>query len=369
MIQQLVAALVEAGVEIDAEAIAEALWITRAQGEYRTRDPEAVPSVRPAPTEPRPPDAEPQDPVGSAQPRSGRTPSRGLIRLMTPSDDDRGPDAAATPVALRRAGALPAAQELGRALRPLKQRHPSKRDLHLDSDASVDYFCDTGVLTPVMRPGLERWFDVDVLIDVSPSMVVWQDTGAELVSLLERHGAFRKVRHWTLEQAGDSVQLSSQAGLRYEASQLVDPHARRLTMIVTDCIGAMWYQQPVWEAIRRWGLFSPVVIVAMLPARLWSRTALRSAEVSMRSHRPGTANRSLDVRLPWWWPDDDPSPSHLPVPVITLEGKPVAAWARMVMGAGGVETLGVFTTPPARTTTARSGVGSVDPRSECSGSG
>ena len=184
---------------------------------------------------------------------------------------------------------------------------------------TVEYFCDTGVLTPVMRPGAERWFDVDVLVDVGPSMAVWQDTAAELVSLLQRHGAFREVRQWSLEQADGTVRLSRAADIRSKAAQLVDPDARRLTIVVTDCIGPMWYQAPIWDAIRGWGLFSPVVMISPLPSRLWPGTALGSPEVTMRSHRPGAANRSLDVALPWWWPDDEPPLSAVPVPVITLD--------------------------------------------------
>ena len=156
-----------------------------------------------------------------------------------------------------------------------------------------------------MRPGAERWFDVDVLVDAGPSMAVWQDTGAELVSLLERHGAFRQVRHWTLEQVDGKVRLLGAAGMRSEAPQLVDPAARRLTMVVTDCIGAMWYKAPVWETIRGWGRSCPIVLITPLPQRLWPGTALGSSELRLRSHRPGTANQLLGgVTLPWWWPDD-----------------------------------------------------------------
>jgi tetratricopeptide (TPR) repeat protein len=124
-------------------------------------------------------------------------------------------------------------------------------------------------------------------------------------------------------------------------------------MVVTDCVGPMWYQAPIWDAIGGWGLFSPVVVVTMLPSRLWPRTALGSPEVTMRSHQPGAANRSLDVSLPWWWPEDGLPPSAMPVPVITLEADRVAAWASMVMGAGGVEVPGVFAAPPPDTTSAR----------------
>ncbi len=345
MIQQLVAALYEAGVEIDAEAIAEALWLARVRrGESGDVERQRASVVRRIPTEPRPPDAEPQDPISDTQ--TERADERGSYRSAA---DQAGSDSGVevSSITLRKARALPGTLELSRALRPLKQRHSSKRRRVLNADATIEYFCDTGVLTPVMLPGAERWFDIDVLVDVGPSMAVWQDTAAEFVSLLQRHGAFRAVRQWNLEQTDGKVRLSRAANVRTEAAQLVDPHARRLMMLVTDCIGPMWYQAPVWEAIRRWGLFSPVVVISPLPPRLWPGTALGSPEVSMRSHRRGAANRSLDVRVPWWWPDNEPPLSAVPVPVITLDAGQVATWARMVMGAGEVESLGVFATPPA----------------------
>ena len=58
MIRQLVTALDEAGVEIDAEAIADALWLARARVRIRGRH--QRPPLPGDPTEPRPPDAEPR---------------------------------------------------------------------------------------------------------------------------------------------------------------------------------------------------------------------------------------------------------------------------------------------------------------------
>jgi triacylglycerol lipase len=402
MIKQLIAALVEAGADVDAEAIADALWLMRARrDESEDGDRQLASAVQSAPTEPRPPDAEPQHPVDSIRGRRSdpltmasqaafgsdaagssivqdkpralpgaleldrtlrpltqagvRSRGRGLGPLGTVGQAVSGSDDSESSIALRRARALPGVLELSRALRPLKQRHPSKRNLAFDAEATVEYFSDTGVLMPVLRPGAERWFDVDVLVEVGPSMVVWQDTAAELVSLLERHGAFREVRRWALEQVDGKVRLSRIPGMRSAAPQLIDPAARRLTMVMTDCIGQMWYQAPIWDAIREWGLFSPVVLITMLPFRLWPRTALGSPELTMRSYRPGMANRLLSVDLPWWWPDDDPPQSTMPVPVITLQADSVAAWARMVMGVGGVEIPGVFAMPPVGQIAARSG--------------
>jgi len=82
VIRQLVAALVEAGVEADAEAIADALWLVRARrDEPVDDDPQPAPAMRSAPTEPRPPDAEPQPSVDSAQAASMHARDREPDRL------------------------------------------------------------------------------------------------------------------------------------------------------------------------------------------------------------------------------------------------------------------------------------------------
>ncbi len=346
MIRRLVAALDAADLELDAEAIADALWLARARGAEPAADGEqrAVPPPT-ARTEPRPPDAEPQHPPGDVQAEGDdKGPGDGTADGVPAS----GPGAEASPVTLAKASALPGVLELGRALRPLKQRHPSKRRRVLDADATVQYFCDTRVLTPVTRPGAEHWFDVDVFVDAGPSMAVWHDTAAEFVSLLQRHGAFRTVRRWNLEETDGTVYLSRVPGLRYTAAQLTDPGARRLAVVLTDGVGPLWYRAPVWAAIREWGRPGTVALVSPLPARLWPGTALGVPEVRLRSHRPGTANQLLEVTLPWWWPDDQPPRTTVPVPVLTLDAAEVAAWARMTMGAGGAETAGVFAMPPGR---------------------
>src|SRR6266545_329964 len=54
------------------------------------------------------------------------------------------------------------------------------------------------MITPVFTPAAERWFDVALVVEDAPSMVVWQQTIRELTMLLERQGAFRDVRRWRL---------------------------------------------------------------------------------------------------------------------------------------------------------------------------
>jgi TIR domain len=345
VISLLIDSLIEGDVALEPQEIADCLWLARARGGTTLAlEGLSARSISTLPSEPPPPDVEAHDPPAL----SDRDATSEGFQPTDVAPRSR-PDAvvsAAMSTSLTIPTALPGRLELGRALRPFNQRHPSRRNVILDEEATVDFYCETGVLNPVLRLGDERWFDVDLVVDAGPSMVVWRDTAAELAHLLERHGAFRFTRRWRLEEAEHEVGLVSDSGMHYEPLQFVDPDARRLVIIFTDCIGSMWYRPSVWSAIEQWGRFTPVAILNVLPARLWSRTALGTADVTCRSHRPGVPNSSLDVRLPWWWPDDDRPTQALPVPVITLEGHPMTQWAQVVMGSGEAATRGVLAVAP-----------------------
>lgn len=346
MIGGLVGALADSGVELDAEAIADALWLARARRATAEDEPNAVPPSAARPLDPGPPDREARPDTSRRAPGPPRPPGRAIADARPATTAELAGSAGGSTVHLRRAPALPGQLELGRALRPLKQRRRSKRRLVLDTEATVRYFCDTGLLHPIMRPGVERWFDVDVVVDTGPSMAVWEDTGVELAAMLDRHGAFGTVRRWALHVDDGDIRLVGDSGLRHAPRQLIDPDARRLILVLTDCVGLHWYQEPVWDALRSWGRFTPVAVISTLPARLWPRTALGAVEVTLRSFRPGSANRSLDVELPWWWAGGDGGEDPIPVPVLTLEREPTEAWARMVMGAGGIAASGVVAEVP-----------------------
>ena len=123
--------------------------------------------------------------------------------------------------------------------------------------------------------------------------------------------------------------------------ELVDPDGRRLIMVFTDCVAPLWAKSAMWRTLKQWARFSPVVLVNVLPPRLWPHTALGAADVRMRSTRPGLPNAQLGIDLPWW--SSGAELTHMiPLPVVTLEGGSISDWARMVMGGGGIEASGLM---------------------------
>jgi len=49
------------------------------------------------------------------------------------------------------------------------------------------------VALPVMRPGLERWFDIVLVIDQWPTMQFFEDKVQAFIKAVEQSGIFRRV--------------------------------------------------------------------------------------------------------------------------------------------------------------------------------
>jgi hypothetical protein len=239
--------------------------------------------------------------------------------------------------------ALPGGLGIGRALRPMKQQRRTPHRKVFDPEATVDLFCDTGILAPVLRAGSERWFDVAIVADTSATMAIWDDTIVALADLLERHGAYRGVTRWALAEREDAIELLSPSGVAHRPHELLDLAGRRLVLVVTDAVDALWDRTPVWEALRAWGDYGPVALVQVLPPRSWAQTWIGEADAAVAASRPGQPNHKLEVAPPWWWLEDE-SPDHV-VPVIGLDEASLSPWARMVMGAPGVSVPAVLAVP------------------------
>src|SRR5664279_1514114 len=165
MIDRFIAALREAALEPDWRDLADALWLAdvqaRAAEEHQDRTLDHD-SAADQPLEPHLPDAAATEgkelPSGTEE--STRANAQPPSRHVVPEAGRRMPASwqlaeRAGPGTPRAAGleaiapgryALPGGQEIGRALRPLKQRRRTPRRRVFDPEATVEQFCDTGVL-------------------------------------------------------------------------------------------------------------------------------------------------------------------------------------------------------------------------------
>ncbi|WLW50524.1 SAV_2336 N-terminal domain-related protein [Streptomyces sp. YU58] len=311
---------------LDATALAEALWLASraASTPADASEPDATPPA-PAPagttgprTIPEPRTERPPAPSGQAEGGPART-----LHERLPGSGTRVTGHA---VALPRASALPHALELTRALRPWKRSWRTGRDRALDVSATVDAYARSGELIPVFAPAPERWFDLVLVVDDSPSMQVWRETVHAFTGVLDRLGAFRtlQVRHFRPDSGGE---LTDPEGRSASAGQLGAPDGRRLVVVVSDCAAPAWRAPEIWQQVRSWARGTPVALLNPLPPKLWRRTGLDLPTVRVTQQVPGAGNAGLDFRTPPLLPRDH----WLPVPVLSLSPHSLGRWSRAVM--------------------------------------
>ena len=244
--------------DADADELADAIWLA-GQSLFAAALVPSTPAPGPIPPlpdnlppqkkpDPSPPDPQPQS-QSSPKPKPENPPEKQTgganVRVGDPNPKPRPENDSPNSLALRLpAGrALPGARELARALRPFRRRVPSRTVWLLDEEETVQRIAEQRVWLPAQKPARARWLEVALVIDDSPSMILWQDTLKEFRLLLEQLGGFRDVRTWWVDttQPNDVIlRARSRSTLPRAARELVAPDGRRLIIVASDCLGRAW---------------------------------------------------------------------------------------------------------------------------------
>ncbi len=237
---------------------------------------------------------------------------------------------------------------LGRSLRPLMRKYPSRNTTVLDEDATANVIAERGVCIPVLKPAPERWLSVALVVEETRSTAIWRENIQDFQTILEQLGAFRDVRTWSLHSASDgALQLFSQ---RYRSSteqrprrpkELLDPSGRSIVLLLSDCTSAAWRQGTIHGWVQQWAHNQPVTLVQFLPEQFWERSALGfGISAQLRTFMAGATNAHWVAEELFTWEEVD-TKSALKVPVVTLEPQSMARWARVMAGVGSIKTAGV----------------------------
>ena len=242
--------------------------------------------------------------------------------------------------------------ELARSLRPLMRRVSSQVNTLLDEEATVRRIAEEKIWCPVLRPALEPWLDLALVIDDSASMLMWRHTIAELQHFLSSYGVFRDVRVWRLgTDKAEKVCIyagataSDRNGSPRSPSELIEANGRGLVLVVSDCIAPIWRNGAIASALQVWSRSGMVAILQMLPDWLWGRTALgRGVAAQFSALAAGIPNYQLTTTTVSTWYDIDLATS-IKIPVVTLEPDKFTAWAEMLTGKGGAWSAGIVFEP------------------------
>ncbi|MEU2261943.1 SAV_2336 N-terminal domain-related protein [Streptomyces sp. NPDC019645] len=251
----------------------------------------------------------------------------------------RVPPRPAVPVRAPETRALASAElRLGRALRPLKQLRPDGRARELDEPATVAAMAETGLPDVVLRPARTRWLDLALLVDDGVSMLLWQRLATETRRLLERSGAFRDVRVYSLDSRSPDAPVLGHHPFATDPAPLpltavADPCGHTLMLVVSDGVGPAWRDGRMHRALERAAALGPTAVLHALPRRLWDGSGIRAEPWRVTTLRRGAANRTWRVADPVLPPGLAPY-TGVPVPVLAPDPGSVGAWARLVGSSG-----------------------------------
>ncbi|MBM2616251.1 DUF3662 domain-containing protein [Actinoplanes sp. LDG1-06] len=341
---RLLTALRAADPQLTPLEAAEALWLACAAGPLAGSARRVEAGTVPADEDDTPDPASPSP--CAERPKSPAATERTSVRVPT----DPGPSAQlaeGSPVSVPDASALPSSRAVQRALKPLKRRVPTARRLVLDEEATAQAIAETGTWAPVFRPASEKWLDLALVVEATPSMVPWDAMIDDLQKSLVQLGAFRDVRRWEIHASrrhpglGVSRENRTPEGADARAdrkpSELTDPSGRRMFFVVTDATSVSWRDGEGGKVLGSWSRHSPVVVLQPLPERLWHRTGLRTRQGTFHSTVPGGSTK--DLRFVERRRRPRPlRPDETAVPVVEITPSWLRSWCSMVTGAYGDTT-------------------------------
>lgn len=233
---------------------------------------------------------------------------------------------------------LPSTLPLQRALRPFQGYRPRRHTtrIELDEAATAECSARVAVVVPRIREYPRREAELQLLMDDSGAMAVWEPMLRQLRDISERVGAFRRVtvNFLSTDGGGSRVYASwSRTGRLRPAEELFDPTGRRVSLLISDCMGPLWEGEALRLLLQQWLEYSPLALVQPLPQRLWSRTALSIEPGRMRRRSGHYQALEFQPLLPG--AAAGPSGASA-LPVLSPEPSALGAWARLASGSRGI---------------------------------
>ncbi|MCP4695851.1 MAG: SUMF1/EgtB/PvdO family nonheme iron enzyme [Gammaproteobacteria bacterium] len=333
-LERFIGILDTAGFEASAEELVDVLWLAQRISALKTGGKKTAPPAAPGDEPPavREETAKPPDSVKTASKARDASESKAELhtRVRPHSKRTKTQAGGARHFRAPAASMLPAALRLGRALRPLMRRAPSRILKTLDEPGTVQRIAEQDIWLPIFRPKPERWLEVTLLQDAYSTMIIWEPVIAELKRLLEYCGAFRGVRLMRLKAGENPLlpRLADESGERlYHYSELSGSGGRHLILLLSDCMAPYWRDNRILlDRLSRWGRHNSLALVHMLPQRLWARSGLgEMRRINLHAARPGSPNPCLHA-------DEPDLPAGLKLPIATLEPESVGVLAELLAG-------------------------------------
>ncbi|MGF1599748.1 MAG: SAV_2336 N-terminal domain-related protein [Acidimicrobiales bacterium] len=348
------------GVDPDAGArtVADVLWLLACQAQSATDDAPTSPdpAVDTGATPPRadfdpPLDDDPVDwsePAGDAEASS---PSVPVIDQGAADEPAATGSVDANVVRLPAPAALPDSLALARAFRPFRRHVPASRGAVLDVEGTVRASAVAQRLVPMVRPRRERWLSLEMLIDASASMEIWDDTFRELANAARHSGAFAEVTVRYLHLGESEAAVTDNGWEREGARQPLlgrrggrSRSGRTLVLIGSDAVDEQWRVRSTWRAVEKMGTRSPVAVIDPLPAKLWRHTAIGADLTRLTPPAGAVPNSRYTITPTPAMRRQRPDPTdRIGLPILELADASIRRWGRAVANGDPAGLIGLLT--------------------------
>lgn len=328
---------------LTAEILYDALWLS-GQGVGATSADDTLSGTRVSRAEP---EADPDRCERRGRSRyDGPEPAQAVSAYL-PEQVNRtaaGPSLPTMRIRLPDSPALPGARGLARTLRPLRyDPHRVYPADSIDEEETARRIAMTGVRLPVQQTTRRRRLDLDLVLDLGGSGLLFSRLAAELRTMLEIHGAFCSVRPWVVDTDADDLTIRPghpDMGFRdsapHPSGAICPPSRRPLVMLLTDGTGKAWRTRSVHEPLREWARYGTVVLIQVLPARMWNRTGLLAVPATFYpagdGYQRGARLRVDDVDLAVTGLSRNAVSRASVIPVIGLDDAWLRSWLPLLRG-------------------------------------
>jgi tetratricopeptide (TPR) repeat protein len=336
--------------------VADAIYLTSViGGPPRTGEPAA--DHRPEPAEPpRPPEKDPPQPPPKAPEQAEQPEPENVFKRPEVLRHQPQPQQLLSAVADKEARgqvqeasverARPVLDVAGiiRALRPLHRKAFSRRadDIVLDEEATAERAVQDQLWLPVTRQATERWLDLTLVIDSSPSMALWRSKVGAFETLLRQLGTFRTIQRRLLDTSRSGIGRPTLRGgtavaPERDPAELLDPSGRRIVLVLTDGVSRIWRSAQTSAMLARLAGSMPTALVHLLPQRLWRQSGLSLHRARLKPRGRLAPNCRWSMALPDAWLESSyagapVNEGAVPIPVLELEARWLGRLAHLLMG-------------------------------------
>ncbi|AFY39969.1 putative phytochrome sensor protein [[Leptolyngbya] sp. PCC 7376] len=258
--------------------------------------------------------------------------------------EGRSPQMDSLPIRVPKAPTFLKTRLIRQAFRPLRRKVPSKTTQVVDVDKTVEAIAERLIYgqefwSVETKPERERWLNVELVIEVTESNMIWQEMIDEFQKILETHGAFRKIRVWNLKPDRHGIVLESRhrskkRQRKHRLKELCHPERRSMILLVSDCTSALWEEGKIYPTLHKWSQSTMLGLVQLFPESRWQSTWLdHGQKFFAKSSDMGSINSRLKlIDVPNYAKPRLKTRQDLFLPILTMEWEMIYQWCRVQSG-------------------------------------